>query len=131
MLKDITLGQYFPGESVIHKLDPRFKILFTIFYIVTVFLAKSVEAYVVVAVFIFTVIFVSGIPVKHVFRGLKSLMFLIAFTSFFKIVFRWPIGCDQRRLTAHAADGCTYLFSYHRNYCFDIYHLADQPDRWY
>lgn len=52
MLKDITLGQYFPGESVIHKLDPRFKILFTIFYIVTVFLAKSVEAYVVVAVFI-------------------------------------------------------------------------------
>ena len=85
MLKDITLGQYFPGESVIHKLDPRFKILFTIFYIVTVFLAKSVEAYVVVAVFIFTVIFVSGIPVKHVFRGLKSLMFLIAFTSFFNL----------------------------------------------
>ena len=85
MLKDITLGQYLPGESVIHKLDPRFKILFTIFYIVTVFLAKSVEAYVVVAVFIFTVIFVSGIPVKHVFRGLKSLMFLIAFTSFFNL----------------------------------------------
>lgn len=85
MMKDITIGQFFPGNSVIHKLDPRFKILFTLIYIVAVFVANSLSAYVAVAVFVFGSIFLSKIPVKHTLRGLKSVLFIVAFTALFNL----------------------------------------------
>ena len=85
MMKDITIGQFFPGNSVIHKLDPRFKIMFTLFYIVAVFLANSLVAYLMVALFVFGSIFLSGIPVKHTLRGLKSVLFIIVFTAIFNL----------------------------------------------
>lgn len=85
MLKDITIGQFFPGDSVIHKIDPRFKIMFTLVYIIAVFLANSVTAYGFVAVFVFGSVFLSGIPVKHTLRGLKSVLFIIAFTALFNL----------------------------------------------
>ena len=85
MMKDITIGQFFPGNSVIHKLDPRFKIMFTLFYIVAVFLANSLWAYLMVALFVFGSIFLSGIPVKHTLRGLKSVLIIIAFTALFNL----------------------------------------------
>ncbi len=85
MMKDITIGQFFPGNSVIHNLDPRFKIMFTLVYIVAVFLANNLAAYGVVALFVFGSIFLSGIPVKHTLRGLKSVLFIIAFTALFNL----------------------------------------------
>lgn len=85
MLKDITLGQYFPGNSVIHCLDPRFKILFVMVYIVLIFLANNVWCYAAVTGFIFSCVFASRVPVHHLFRGLKSLLFLIGFTAFFNL----------------------------------------------
>ncbi|MBE7042624.1 MAG: energy-coupling factor transporter transmembrane protein EcfT [Ruminococcaceae bacterium] len=85
MIKDITIGQFFPGDSVIHKLDPRFKIIFTLVYIIAVFLANSLLAYTMVAVFVFGSIFLSRIPVKHTLRGLKSVLFIIAFTALFNL----------------------------------------------
>lgn len=84
-MKDITIGQFFPGNSVIHQLDPRFKIIFTLVYIVAVFLANSVWGYGAVAVFVFGSIFLSKIPVKHTLRGLKSVLFIIAFTALFNL----------------------------------------------
>lgn len=85
LLKDITLGQFFPGDSVIHRIDPRFKIVFTMAYIVFVFLANSVTAYALVAVFVFGSVYLSGIPVKHTLRGLKGVLFIIAFTALFNL----------------------------------------------
>lgn len=85
LLKDITIGQYFPGGSIIHRIDPRFKIMFTMAYIVFVFIANSITAYALIALFIFGSIFLSGIPVKHTLRGLKSVLFIIAFTAVFNL----------------------------------------------
>ncbi len=81
MLKDITLGQFFPIESPIHRLDPRVKILSAFIYIVAVFLAKGFLGYLLIGLFTFGVIRASKVPLKMVFKGLKPLVFLIVFTS--------------------------------------------------
>ena len=71
MLKDITLGQFFPGNSVIHKMDPRTKLLLLIVYIVALFLAESWISYGVMLLFLATVIKISEIPVKSILRGMN------------------------------------------------------------
>lgn len=85
MIKDITIGQFFPGDSVIHKLDPRFKILFTMIYIVMVFLANNWLSYLLIGIFVFGSVFLSGIPVRHTVRGLKSVLFIVVFTALFNL----------------------------------------------
>lgn len=81
MLKDITLGQYFPGNSIIHRLDPRTKILFTLIYIVALFMAKSYISYAVMALFLISCIKISKVNPKNLFRGLKPLIIIIIFTG--------------------------------------------------
>lgn len=81
MLKDITLGQYFPGTSVIHRLDPRTKLLGVIFYIVALFLAKSWISYGVVLCFLIFAISVSKIPPKSIVSGMKPLVIILVFTG--------------------------------------------------
>ncbi len=81
MLKDITLGQYFPGQTIVHKFDPRLKILITLLYIITLFVADGIVSYTVVAIFLFFVIFLSHISVKLILRGLKPVVFIIVFTA--------------------------------------------------
>ena len=66
MLKDITLGQYFPGSSPLHRLDPRTKIILTIAYIVGVFLADSVSAFIAVTAFTAALVLISRIPMRTV-----------------------------------------------------------------
>ena len=81
MLKDITLGQYFPGDSVVHKLDPRTKLLMVVLYIAALFLAEGAVGYaVMVAV---TVLFVglSKVPPKALFKGLKPVFIIIVLTA--------------------------------------------------
>lgn len=80
MLKDITLGQYFPGSSPLHRLDPRTKIILTIAYIVGVFLADSVSAFIAVTAFTAALVLISRIPMRTVIVGMKPLIFIIAFT---------------------------------------------------
>ena len=81
MLKDITLGQYFPGNSVAHKLDPRTKLILTILYIVGLFCAKSFVSYgLMIALLVFSVA-VSGVKPKALFRGLKPVLIIICFTA--------------------------------------------------
>ncbi len=87
MLKDITLGQFFPGESFMHKLDPRMKLLLTLLYIVTLFLVPRFLGFLVVAMLITAVAFSSKISLKVVFKGLKPLMFIILFTAFFNLLY--------------------------------------------
>lgn len=81
MLKDITLGQYFPVESPLHKMDPRTKIILVIAYIVSIFLANGVFSYVVLILFTVSVILISKVPFKMYFRGLKPLWFILLFTA--------------------------------------------------
>ena len=81
MLKDITLGQYFPGMSVIHRLDPRTKLLGVILYIVALFLAKSWISYGVVLAFLILAISVSKIPPKSIVSGMKPLVVILIFTG--------------------------------------------------
>ena len=81
MLKDITLGQYFPGTSVIHRLDPRTKLLGVILYIVALFLTKSWISYGVVLCFLIFAISVSKIPPKSIVSGMKPLVIILVFTG--------------------------------------------------
>ena len=87
MLKDITLGQYFPGKSVIHRLDPRTKLIMLVVYIVALFSAVSWISYGVLTVFLVSCIAASGVPVKSFVKGLKPLLFILAFTAILNIFF--------------------------------------------
>ena len=87
MLKDITLGQYFPGNSVVHRLDPRTKLVMLVVYIVALFVAVSWISYGVMFAFLAICIAVSKIPVKSIVRGMKPLMFILLFTAVLNIFF--------------------------------------------
>ncbi len=87
MLKDITLGQYFPGKSPIHRLDPRTKLLSLIVYIIALFVAKTWLSYLICFAFLALCIFVSKIPLKSIFRGLKPLIFILVFTGILNVFF--------------------------------------------
>ena len=81
MLKDITLGQYFPGDTVVHRLDPRTKILLVFLYIVALFVANSWVTYALMALCLGGTIAVSKIRLKVMVKGLKPLLFVIVFTA--------------------------------------------------
>ena len=87
MLKDITLGQYFPGNSVIHRLDPRTKLIMLVVYIVVLFMATNVVSYALVAGFLFAVIKISTIPMKSIVRGMKPLVLILVFTGILNLFF--------------------------------------------
>lgn len=85
MLKDITLGQYYPIDSLIHKLDPRVKILSVILVIISVFLCKSFAAFALITVFNISVILLSKIRFITVLKALKPIIFLVIFTALINI----------------------------------------------
>ena len=87
MLKDITLGQYFPGNSVIHRLDPRTKLIMLVVYIVALFTAKSWISYGVLFVFLALSVKISTIPPKSILRGMKPLVMILIFTGVLNIFF--------------------------------------------
>ena len=87
MLKDITLGQFFPGKSVIHCLDPRTKLILLVMYIVALFSATSWISYGVAFLFLATVIALSTIPVKSIVRGMKPLVLILVFTGILNLFF--------------------------------------------
>ena len=87
MLKDITLGQYFPGHSVIHRLDPRTKLVMLVVYIVALFLAESWVSYGLMFLFLVTVIWLSTIPLKSILRGMKPLVMILIFTGVLNLFF--------------------------------------------
>ncbi|MBQ7801161.1 MAG: energy-coupling factor transporter transmembrane protein EcfT [Oscillospiraceae bacterium] len=87
MLKDITLGQYFPGNSVIHRLDPRTKLIMLVVYIVALFLAVSWVSYGVMLLFLIGSIKISAIPLKSIVRGMKPLVMILVFTGVLNLFF--------------------------------------------
>jgi len=87
MLKDITLGQYFPGTSPIHFLDPRTKLVILLVYIIALFLAVSWVSYALMFLFLAFVIGISKIPVKSIMHGMKPLLLILIFTGFLNLFF--------------------------------------------
>ena len=87
MLKDITLGQYFPGNSPVHRLDPRTKLLILIAYIVALFSASGWIAYGVVFCFLALTIAISSIPLKAIVNGMKPLVMILVFTGILNLFF--------------------------------------------
>ena len=85
MLKDITLGQYFPGNTVVHRLDPRIKLLLTIVYITALFLAKGVFSYVLMLAVLLTCLSLSKIKPKTAISGLRPIMIILLVMMVFNI----------------------------------------------
>ena len=80
MIKDITIGQYLPGDSIIHRLDPRTKILSVLFYMTGLFVLDQLESYVVVTAVTLFIIWLSRIPLSYLLKGLKPILIILAFT---------------------------------------------------
>lgn len=87
MLKDITLGQYFPGNTPVHRLDPRTKLLLVVVYIVALFLCKWFVSYGLMAAFLVAVVVLSRIRPKALLKGLKPLLIIILFTAVLNLFF--------------------------------------------
>ena len=84
-IKDITLGQYYPGESFVHRLDPRTKILATLVYLVSLFLVQSFTGFAFAAVCFILAVKVSKTPFSFILKGLKPILFIIIFTAFINL----------------------------------------------
>lgn len=87
MLKDITIGQYFPIDSFIHKLDPRNKLISTFILIIAIFFVNSAIGFAITAVFVLSIIFMAKLPIRYVIKGLKPVFFIILFTAVLNIFF--------------------------------------------
>ena len=87
MLKDITLGQFFPGKSFVHRLDPRTKLILLVMYIVALFTASWWVSYALCFVFMALCIAISEIPVKSIFHGMKPLVMILVFTGVLNLFF--------------------------------------------
>lgn len=87
MIKDITLGQYFPGNSILHRLDPRCKLILVVLYMVFLFVTKNPWVYLGLGVLLILFVLVSKTPVGFFLKGLKPVAFLIAFTAVFNLFF--------------------------------------------
>ena len=87
MLKDITLGQYFPGDTVAHRLDPRTKILLVVFYIVALFSADGFLTYAVMIACLIAAVRVAKVPPRAMVRGLRPVLFIILFTAVLNLFF--------------------------------------------
>ena len=85
MLRDITLGQYYPTDSVIHRLDPRTKLVGTLVFILSLFLFRSFSGYVVATLFLAAVVKISQVPFKFMVKGLKAIMILLMITVVFNL----------------------------------------------
>lgn len=96
MLRDMTIGQFYPAESVIHRLDPRVKVVGVLAYLISLFLFRGFVGYAVVTIFLGTVIVLSKVPLRYIVRGMKPILFLLIVTALFNlfgtsgdVVFRW------------------------------------------
>lgn len=103
MLKDVTLGQYFPGTTAVHRLDPRTKLVLVIVYIVALFLAKQIASYALVLVFLAAVIAISKIRLQVILKSMKPLLFIIILTGGFEpVLWQRRTACGVLDLQDHA-----------------------------
>lgn len=87
MIRDITIGQYFPGDSVIHKMDPRMKIVLMIVYVIALFLAKSAVSYAFIVLTTVGLVLLSRISFRFYLKGLRPLIFIMCFTAILNMLY--------------------------------------------
>ncbi|MBQ6321428.1 MAG: energy-coupling factor transporter transmembrane protein EcfT [Lachnospiraceae bacterium] len=112
MLKDITLGQYYPADSVIHKLDPRVKLMGTIVFIISLFAFGSISSYIVATLFLVMVICLSKVPFSFMTKGLKAIFMLMMITVLFNL-FLTPgdtlVSVWKLRITRQGVKTASYM----------------------
>lgn len=96
MLRDITIGQFYPRESPIHRLDPRVKVVGVLLYLISLFVFRSFTGYVLATLFLTLVIGLSKVPLSYIVKGLKPILIFLLFTAFFNVfmgegdvIFHW------------------------------------------
>ena len=119
MLKDITLGQYYPGTSIIHRLDPRVKLVGTLVFIISLFAFGSISAYIVATAVLVIVIRISEVPPKFMLKGLRAIFVLMLITALFNLFLTpgtvlvrfWKLTITQEglRMAIHMAFRLSYL----------------------
>ncbi|HCO28838.1 MAG TPA: transporter [Lachnospiraceae bacterium] len=87
MIRDITIGQYYPSHSVLHRLDPRTKIMGTVFFIISLFIGNSILTYGVATLFLAIMIKISKVPLKFILKGLKPIIILLLFSVIINMLF--------------------------------------------
>ena len=137
MIRDITIGQYYPAQSPIHRLDPRVKIVCTLIFLVSLFVQNSVLGYALAFVFLACMIHVSKVPAKFIGKGLKPIVILLLFTVAMNLFLTRgsviPLGnhYDHRDRTSyfcvHGSSSCTACC---RIFFDDIYNDSERIDRW-
>ena len=85
MIRDITIGQYYPANSILHRLDPRVKIMCTLLYLISLFLLNNIWGYAIATVFLVSVIRISKVPFKFIVKGLKPIIMLLMITVVFNL----------------------------------------------
>lgn len=85
MIRDITIGQYYPAKSILHRLDPRVKLVSTLLYLISLFLFKSIAGYLVATVFLVGIIRASRVPFRYIVKGLKPIVMLLMITVVFNL----------------------------------------------
>lgn len=85
MIRDITIGQYYPAKSILHRLDPRVKLVSTLLYLISLFLFKSIAGYLVATVFLIGIIRASRVPFRYIVKGLKPIVMLLMITVVFNL----------------------------------------------
>lgn len=88
MIKDITLGQYYPVDSIIHDLDPRTKLVFTLFYMMSLFYWQDIRIYLLAAGVLFPLLFLSKIPIKYHIKGLKPVIPIMVLTAILNLFYQ-------------------------------------------
>ena len=119
MLRDITIGQYYQAESVIHRLDPRVKLVGTLAYVISVFLFRNIPGFVLMTAFIAMCIWLSKVPFKYMVKGLKAIVFILVLTGFVNLfltpgapIFEWKfIAISKQGInnTVYMITRLTYL----------------------
>ena len=87
MLKDITIGQYYKEDSLIHRLDPRVKLFAVLIYVITLFMHKAPATYVMSLLFLIITIKISKVPVKYILRGFKAIAVILLFSVMINMLF--------------------------------------------
>lgn len=85
MIRDITIGQYYPADSVLHRLDPRVKLAGTMLFLIAVFSSRGIAGFALITIFLAAVIRLSGVPLKYMLKGLKAVLILMVITTLFNL----------------------------------------------
>ena len=121
MIREMTLGQYYKADSILHKLDPRVKLLGTLLFVITLFFPKSLLSLGIATAFLILIVKLSKVPVSMMIRGVKPLFIIICFSAIINmisVIMDGILSC------------CTVGLSGHRFIRNDIYDNAKSTYRW-